>query len=218
MKNPIKKSLLLSCMLAGGLSLPAGAQPASPFSPSVAPAYPANGNYGLLGTTYAGADFGYTHKVEGSGGIGRRYGFVYNQPLPEGVDFNFNYDYFRNSEGRRDIRAHALALGLTGYLPQSWGKPFLNGDVGWAWKKTGGGSRDNAFFYKIKVGVELQLAPALVLTPYAYFKEAPDFSERAWHYGASSTYRFNPRWSGSLGAEMDEKHNIEYVLGVKYHY
>jgi hypothetical protein len=214
MKTPTHKifAICSALALASGLVASASAQalPAAPMDTTTA-------NYGLLGTTYAGGEFGYSHHVEGPPSVLRRYGFMYNQPLPEGVDFNFNYDYLTGSALGLSAHAQTVSLGLTGYLPQSWGKPFLNGDVGWNFRKTGG-MKDDSFTYKLKTGIEFQVLPPLVIVPYAYYQDAPHFSDHAWYYGAMAAYRFTRQWSGTLGAEIDEHHNLEYTAGVNYHY
>lgn len=209
MKLYRKNRLFILGLYALGLSSGALAQTTSSTSPT--------SNQGLLGTTYAGAEFGYMHRIEGSPDVMRRYGFVYNQPLPEGLDFTFKYDHLTGSEAGSRQYSNGFLLGLTGYVPQTWGKPFLMGDIGWTFGKDAGVKSDS-FAYKIKGGVEFQILPALVLTPYIAYEEAPHFGEHAWKYGAKAVYRVNRQWSGGLGAEIDENHNIEYTVGVNFHY
>lgn len=211
MKPHLTIRKLGSAIFALGLTVSAFAQ-----SVASAPA-PTSGNQGLLGTTYAGGEFGYTHHIESSPNVLRRYGFVYNQPLPEGVDFNFNYDYLTGSAAGSRAYAQTVAIGLTGYIPQSWGKPFLNGDVGWIFQKANG-FKDDSFVYKLKAGVEFQVLPPLVLIPYVAYTEAPHLGDRGWTYGAKGVYRLNRQWSTALGAEIDEAHNLEYTVGVNFHY
>ncbi len=215
MKTTIKTQLFLTAVLALGLAASAAAQDATVTTPdqAVSPTT----NYGLLGTTYAGAEFGYTHHVESAPSVLHRYGFIYNTPLPEGVDFNFNYDYTTGSAFGVKSHQQGVGLGLTGYRPQSWGKPFLQGDIGWIWQKAGK-ARSDSFAYTLKTGVEFQLLPALVVTPYVSYNGAKHLGVYEWNYGAKATYRFTKQWSGAFGVQLDEQHNVEYALGVNFHY
>ena len=209
----LKSKVFASALCAVGLSLTAQAQN---MAPAPVPAS-AMGNQGLLGTTYAGAEFGYTHHIEGSPDVLRRYGFVYNQPLPEGLDFTFKYDHLTGSELGNRAYSNGFSLGLTGYVPQTWGKPFLSGDIGWVFAKSAG-VKDDSFAYTVKTGVEFQVLPSLVIIPYVAYTEAPHFGDRGWKYGAKGVYRFTRQWSGALGAQIDEPHNLEYTVGVNFHY
>lgn len=214
MKTTIKTHLFLSAALALGLAASAAAQDAmSAPSTALSP----TSNYGLLGTTYAGAEFGYTHRVEAGPSVLHRYGFIYNAPLPEGVDFNFNYDYLSGRSAGVSAHQQGLGLGFTGYRPQSWGKPFLQANAGWIFRRSAGEASDS-FAYTLKTGVEFQLLPALVVTPYVSYSGARHFSSYEWNYGAKGTYRFTKQWSGAVGVQIDERHNLEFTLGVNFHY
>ena len=178
---------------------------------------PAGVGVGLIGATYVGTEFGYTHQVDGGPGVVRNYGFVYNQPLPEGLDFNFNYDYATASEAGISAKEQKLSVGLTGYRTLGWGKVFLQGNTGWAWAKAAG-VRENGFAYSLKTGVQFQLMSQLVLTPYVSYEAAPRLHTHEWNYGVLTNYRFTKEWSATLGAKIDENHNVNYAAGVNFHF
>lgn len=212
MKTSQLKFLFISGAALLGLAATASAQ-----SSSFSPPRPIGTSVGLLGANYTGAEFGYTHQVNGGPKVLRDYGFVYNTPLPEGLDFNFNYDYLTGSANGATAKKQLALVGLTGYRSLGWGKAFLQGNVGWAGDKTGS-VRNSGFAYSLKTGVEFQLAPKFVLTPYVSYEDAPKVHAQEWNYGVQGNYRFTKEWSASLGAKMDEHHDIRYAAGVNYHF
>jgi hypothetical protein len=171
---------------------------------------------GLLGKTYSGLEFGYTHHVEGAPDVLHRYGFVSSRPLAEAkenVDAAFRYNYTRGSAFGLHADQHDIAMGFTGYLPTPDAKPFIEGELGWAWTKVGG-VKDNSLVYTLGAGVELRLNPRLSLAPFVQFQDAPQFHDRLWNFGARATHHFERGWSGTLTIQSDDAHNIEYALGV----
>lgn len=213
MKSSSLKFLFISGATLLGLAASASAQNAAIPAPSTT----LSSRVGLLGATYVGTEFGYTRQVDGGPRAVRSYGFVYNQPLPEGLDFNFNYDYATASEAGISAKQQKFAVGLTGYRALGWGKAFLQGNTGWAWEKAGG-VRDNGFDYSLKTGIEFQLGAQFVLTPYVSYEAAPSLHFHEWNYGVLTNYRFNKEWSASLGAKLDEEHNVTYTAGVNFHF
>lgn len=183
----------------------------------LAPPRPAGVGVGLIGATYVGTEFGYTRHVDGGPRALRTYGFVYNQPLPEGLDFNFNYRDANASEAGIGTRLQQFYVGLTGHRTLGWGKVFLQGNTGWAWAKTGG-VQENGFAYELKTGAQFQLLPQLVLTPYVSYEAAPRLHTHEWNYGVLTNYRFNREWSATVGAKLDEEHNVSYSVGVNFHF
>ncbi len=211
------KTSQLKFLFISGAALLGFAATASAQNNSFSPPRPVGTSVGLLGANYAGAEFGYTHHVHGGPKVLRDYGFVYNTPLPEGLDFNFNYDYLTGSANGLTAKQQLAVVGLTGYRALGWGKAFLQGNIGWAWDRVAN-TRENGFAYSAKTGIEFQLAPKFVLTPYVSYEDAPKVHEQVWNYGVQGNYRFTSEWSTSLGAQMDEHHNIRYAAGVNFHF
>jgi len=212
------KPLVLSFAASLGLALSAAAQ-GSATSSGMTTTAPATGSaYGLLGQNYAGVYFGYTDLDGGPPDVARSYGFVANRPseVPN-VDALFKYEYSRVSAFGIKGREHDLAIGAVGYLPLSGVKPFIEGNVGWAFTKVGGAKSDS-FFYLIGVGVEIQVLPRLALTPYVNYQEAPHFNAHQWGYGAKATYRLAQEWSTTAAIELSDDHDLTYRLGVNRHF
>lgn len=191
----------------------------------VADSAPRGGGAGLIGQNYAGANYTYTHHVSNLPSSLNTYGVIVNEAARSGFDSALKYDWTTGSALGANLQQHALALAFTGYVPLTWGKPFIEGDAGWVWQKTAG-VRDNAFAYAVAGGVELQLLERLVLTPAISYEAAPGLdsnfiwnnADHDWYGGAKATYRISRTWSSSLGARMDTRHNIGYTLGVNYHF
>ena len=212
MKTSQLKFLFISGAALFGLAASASAQMSAFSAPR-----PVGTSVGLLGGNYAGAEFGYTHQVEGGPRVLRDYGFVYNTPLPEGLDFNFKYDNLKGSANGMTYRQELALVGLTAYRSMPWGKPFLRGEIGWVWDRVPGFA-DDGFAYAAKTGVEFQVAPQVVVTPYVSYEDTPDVRSQKWNYGVMGNYRFNREWSASLDAKMDDNHNIRYAAGVNFHF
>jgi hypothetical protein len=173
---------------------------------------------GLLGQTYAGLEFGYTHHVESAPRELHRYAFVSNAPVGElgpQVDATFRYDHTRGRSGGLSLRRHDVAVAFTRYFTMSDGtKPFIIGQAGWAGRKTAG-ELHSSFAYLVGAGAEFVLRPRLTLTPYVNYREALEFDDRAWGVGAKLGYRMHREWSGTFGIQIDENHNIEYAAGFQ---
>jgi hypothetical protein len=178
---------------------------------------PALGDYGLIGQNYYTLNFGYIHHVDGPPAVFHRYGFVANKPLAPGYDIGLAYDWLTGSAFGLHARQQELMVPLTAYLPTAWGRPFVEGSAGWVWQKAAGTSIDS-FTYVLGAGFELQVRPSLVVTPLITYQEAPHLHDHVWNYGVKGTYRVTREWGVSLGAQIDEDHDLEYTAGVNFHF
>jgi hypothetical protein len=177
----------------------------------------AMGDFGLIGQNYYTLNFGYVHHVDGPPAVFHRYGFVANKPLAPGYDIGLEYDWLTGSAFGLHARQQELMVPLTAYLPMAWGRPFVEGSAGWVWQKTAGTSIDS-FTYVLGAGFELQVRPSLVVTPLITYQEAPHLHDHVWNYGVKGTYRVTREWGVSLGAQIDEDHDLEYTAGVNFHF
>ena len=164
-KPTIKQSSLLAALTLG-LALSSSAQSmqdSANVPPSPAAAVPGPG---LVGTNYSEFSFGY-QRQEGAPKDLRDFELTSNGSVFKndtvGLDANFVYDYlYGNSYGFNDHRNEAQ-LGLTGFLMETWGKPFVTADAGMAWQDAGGASQ-RGFGYTATGGVEFQVLKNLALT------------------------------------------------------
>ena len=214
-----RTSLLLSAAaLALGLALPLRAQSADL---AVATPNTVAGGFGQLGTAYGEADFTYHHTNYVEPSVWRGFALEYNQPLQAGLDFNFAYDWARADDDVRRLTQQGLGLGVTAYSPLEWDRPYVQALGGWDWRKGNGFSGDS-FAYTLGAGVEFQVAPTLVLTPYVNFKRATSFNQSEFDYGAKLAYRINKEWSLTASTQyeavMHQKDGRGFTLGVAYHY
>lgn len=210
--------------LALGLTVAAHAQnqdptqvPVPTASTSLSNSNGTGGDYGLIGQNYYSLNFGYIHHVDGPPSVFHRYGFVGNKPLAPGWDIGLEYDWLTGSAFGQHARQQEVMVPLTAYVPMAWGRPFLDASPGWVWQKTTGSSIDS-FTYVLGAGFELQVRPALVVTPLITYQEAPHLHDRVWDYGVKATYRVTREWGASLGVAIDEDHNLEYTAGVNFHF
>jgi hypothetical protein len=209
-----------------------GAAANMPASQAVAAAPETLPTYGLLGDSYSGVNFGYL-KNSGSPAEYRDYGFVSNTNLQKeddwGIDGGFNYDYLTgDSQGFHDYR-NEFEFGATGFLSDSWGRPFLGVGAGWAWQHAGGISH-SSFAYSSEAGVEFQVLRRLVLSPYIEYQAEPrlhnnlapavNFPNRLWNFGVMATYRLTSRVSASAGIDVDQYNarDLGYRAGLAYHF
>ncbi len=227
-KIKLLKPSLIS-VLALGMVIPAFAQNA-PATPQEAAAV--DPGPGLVGASYAEVSVASVRQGGAPKDL-RDFEFVSNGAVLRqgawGVDANFRYDYLSGSaNGYRDRRNEAL-LGVTGFLAEGWGKPFVTADVGWAWQDAAGVSRNSAA-YTLTGGVEFQVLKNLALTPYMEFQDEPrlynnakplaDIPNHVMDYGVKATYRLTREWNASLGVFLDQHSTNDLGLraGVSYRF
>jgi hypothetical protein len=228
-KTNITQTCLLSA-LALGLALSASAQSVQSSPPPDAVAV--DSGPGLVGTNYSELSFGY-QKQGGEPSDLRDYEFVSNGSFYRqgmlGADANFTYDYLNGSAGGfRDYRQEIM-LGVTGYMMQTWGKPFVTADAGMAWEHAAGASR-KSFAYTTAAGVEFQVLRDLALAPFIEYQAEPhlynhglpfaNFPDHLVDYGVKATYRITRQWNASLTADLDQHSDRDWGLraGVSYHF
>jgi hypothetical protein len=216
MKISIKPLVLSFALL--GLATYANAQGTTTTNSGMTMTPVSGSAYGLLGQNYAGVTFGYTDLDKGPPNDLVSYGFIANRPseVPN-LDASFKYEYSRASAFGINAREHDLAVGATGFLPLADFKPFLEGNVGWAFLKAGSVKSDS-FTYLIGAGAEFQVVPRLAVTPYVNFQEAPHLHARMWSYGVKATYRLAQEWSTTVALELNDDHDVGYKIGVNRHF
>ncbi len=171
---------------------------------------------GLLGQTYSGIEFGYTHHVEAAPRALHRYGFVSSRPLveKENVDAAFLYNYTRGSAFGLGGQQHDLAMAFTGFLPHPEARPFARAELGWVWTRLGG-IRESSFAYKVGVGVELPLSARVAVAPFVNYREITQAHDRGFQFGVRGHYRMNRLWHATLTFTADDAHNLDYAAGVQ---
>jgi hypothetical protein len=227
-KTNIKKTCLAAAM-AFGLAMSAGAQSVqSAPSDSVA----ADPGPGLVGNNYAELSYGY-QKQEGAPSILHDYGFVSNANVFKngsvGADANFTYDLLQGSAFGFDDHRQEAELGLTGFLMETWGKPFLTADAGMAWERAADASR-KGFAYSGTGGVEFELTRNLALAPFVEYQADPhlynhglpwaNFDDHLLDYGVKATLRITEQWHASVTADLDQHSDKDWGLkgGVSYRF
>jgi hypothetical protein len=229
MKKTKIETTIRMAILAAAVSARAWAQPAAGAPTAPLDQQP---SYGLLGDTYFEFDAGYQSNASAHGVL-HDYGITSNANIEKGtgwgIDGNFNYDYLTGSAyGFHDYR-NTPEFGVTTYLAESWGRPFVNGNFGWAWERDGGQSQ-NSYAYAGVAGVEFQVLKAFVLTPFIEYQAEPnihinsaypgDLPNHLWDTGLKGTYRFTQQLSASLTVDVDQHKasDLGYKLGVAYHF
>jgi hypothetical protein len=172
---------------------------------------------GLLGSTYTGLDYGYTHHSSSAPNALHRWGFISSRPIYDelrNTDAAFRYNYTRGSSSGDLMQMHEVAASLQSYMIVGEAKPFVEGQVGWAWSRSGAGGQSGAM-YSGTVGVELGVMPQVTFTPFLRFRSSPRFHADNWYYGAKLLRRFDVSWSGSVGLQLDDDSNAEFSIGVQ---
>jgi hypothetical protein len=236
-KTNIKQTSLLG-VIALGLVLTASAQevqnttvtPAASNAPTEPVAI--DPGPGLVGTNYSELGFGY-QKQEGAPSVLRDYEFISNGNVYRqgmwGADANFTYDYLNGSAYGFSDRREEAQLGLTGFMLESWGKPFLTVDAGYAWQRAADVSR-KSFAYTGIAGIEFQVLRDLALSPFVEYQAEPhlynhevpaaNFDNHLFDYGVKATYRIDRSWNVSLSADLDQHSDRDWGLraGATYHF
>jgi hypothetical protein len=234
-KNNLIRTSLVT-VLALGLAISASAQteqtsPATTPGTATAPDAVSPGP-GLVGTNYAELSFGY-QKQEGSPSDLRDYEFLSNANVFKngqlGADVNFTYDYLDGAAGGYSDHREEAQFGFTGFLMETWGKPFLTADAGMAWERDADASR-KGFAYSGIGGVEFQVLRRLALAPFIEYQAEPhlynhglpfaNFPDHLLDYGVKATYRINQSWNASATADLDQHSASDWGLrgGLSYRF
>ncbi|MEO7412621.1 MAG: hypothetical protein ABIZ81_04630 [Opitutaceae bacterium] len=214
------KPLALSLAASLALALTASAQGSNPTSSGMT-VTPASGSaYGLLGQSYMGVTFGYLAIDDGPPDSGHSYGFIANRPTEAtSVDASFKYNYTSVSAFGLNANLHEFAVGATGYVPLTGVKPFGEVNVGWGFLKGGTGSSTSSFSFLLGVGVEIQLAPRVALSPYVNYQEFTRFGgSGTWNYGVKAAFRIVQQFSATAAVELDDDQNVTYKFGLNHHF
>jgi hypothetical protein len=174
---------------------------------------------GLIGETYTGVEFGYTHRTDGPPDVMHRYGAIVSQPINDELnhtDAAVRYNYTRSSANGILGQAHEFAASLLHYVPVGGVKPFIEGQLGFAW--TRGATDGNSVMYAGTAGVEMLMSPRVALTPFAQFKSMPRLHDDVWNYGAKLTFRVERGWSASVGIHFVDADGAEFTLGIQRRY
>ncbi len=213
-QNTNLNTLIFAAALTLGATI-ASAQSANVAVPTPTEATPG----GLLGSRYT--EVTYTHIDIAGPDNADGFALAFNQPLHSNLDLTAGYSWAKADFDSFNAKVQDLDVGVKAYTTLSWGKPYALAAVGWEWQKVAG-FRDDSFTYKIGVGSEFQVAPALVLTPFVNFVRATGFNASEIDTGVKATYRLNKEWSLTARAQYDavrhDDDSKEYSIGAIYHF
>ena len=228
----MKQKKYMKLMLACTVALLATATAVHAQGPIITttPVTPNDPVYSELGSNYAEGEVGYLHHTHGAPGVAHDYDLTLNQAVYSqgitGVDAQLGYSYLDANNNGFAAHRQVFDLGAVGYLTQSWGKPFVSADIGWANQRAGGVST-HSYTYDLGAGVEFQVLKQLVVDPELTYDATPNLTtpryalnvpNYEWNYGAKATYRFTKQVSASLGVFADQNRDMTYKLGVGFHY
>jgi hypothetical protein len=211
-------SFILAAAVTLGLAASASAQNANVAVPTPTESTVTSG---LLGSRYTQISANYIDLTAGNPSVARGFQFDYNQPLQANVDLNLGYDWARAHYAGARLTQQDVGVGATAYTNLSWGRPFALAAVGWQWQK-GAGVSEDSFTYKVGVGTEFKVAPAVVVTPFVNFVRATGFNDSEVDFGVKAAYRITKDWSLTARAQYDAvrhyKDSAEYSVGAAYHF
>lgn len=173
---------------------------------------------GLLGQQYASLSYSYldldapVHADHVEFGV--------NQPLHTGLDAVFNYDWTQTGVFAGDrMNQQEISAGLRAFSHRfAWGKPYAEASVGFAWQRGHGGS-DNSFAWGLGAGAELQLAPAVTVTPSVSYADAPDLAgDGTWRFAVKANYWVDSQWAVTAGFARDDDHNNWFTVGTNFRF
>jgi hypothetical protein len=220
-KKTTVKTLLIIAATTLGVATTALAQTAPGSMPTTTvttDAPPTAARYGLLGERYAGVDYGYTHIHNSYLDNLNGFDFRYNQPMEPGFDFSLGYDWARSNEyGNVRAREEQATASVTAFTDFKGMRAFIEPGVGWTWSKTGASASDS-FLWFVGTGVEFQVMPRWVVTPYVRFDDATSHNRTSWNFGIKSAYRLTKSWGLNVDLTTDDDNNSGYTAGVNYHF
>jgi opacity protein-like surface antigen len=214
------KLLVATLAATFALAASAGAQSANVAVP-VPTATPAGGQ-GLLGSGYSGLAGDYFKLRSGPASAARGFTLYYNQPLADGIDLTLDYDWARARASGFKTTEQKIDAIFTSFLKESWGKPYFSAGVDWDHRRGNFAITGNSIGLLAGTGVEFQVAPAFVLTPFVNFVRETHFNQNELDYGVKATYRLEQNWSVTAKAQYDDirrsADRMEYSVGLNYHF
>lgn len=186
------------------------------------PAADATSGYGLLGSNYAGLAFDYYRLNQGAPGVAHGFSFTDRTVVGDRVDTTLDYDWLRARSAGGTFQRNRVMTGLSSYAVTDWGKPFVEGSLGWRWDKSGGPAQ-SAFLYRAATGVEFKLAPRFAFAPYVAFDRAPRFNQNETGYGVRANFRMTRDWNLALRSEYQDVSRTSadrtlFSVGADYHF
>jgi hypothetical protein len=136
------------------------------------------------------------------------------------LDGVLTYDWTQSGlvagdRARQQTLGGALRAFSTSY---TWGKPFVEGGVGYVWTKYAG-NHDNSFVWEATVGSEFQVAAKTTVTPYVQYLNAPDLANSGtWNFGVKANYWVNTQWAVTGGVSIDDDNNAGFTVGTNFHF
>jgi hypothetical protein len=206
------KSLLLTAVAATGLATSAFAGGDEPNQPAAAPV---TVSPGLLGESYAGLSYRYVD-LDGAAGHGDNYRFEFNESLKTGYDGLLSFDW---TDAGDSASTWSISTGLRAYCPDlAWGKPYAEAGVGYIQQKVAG-MKDDSFLWSLAVGAEFRVAPAVTVTPYLRYDDAPTLAGNGrWDVGVKANYWIDRQWSVTAGIDCDDDQNTGFMVGTNFRY
>jgi hypothetical protein len=215
-QNNLQKNLLISAAaalcLAGYLRADVPLADQKPLESTTAV------GQGLLGQQYASLSYSYIDLDAPV--LADNFSFGFNQPLNAGLDAVFSYDWTQTGLFAGDrLNGQSVTAGLRAFSNAfAWGKPYVEAGGGFAWQR-GYGTSDNSFVWGVGVGAELQLAPAVTVTPFVKYTDAPDLAGNgAVTYGVKANYWVDSQWSVTGGISRDDDQNTSFTIGTNFRF
>ena len=173
---------------------------------------------GLLGQQYASLTYSY---IDLDAPVhADNFSFGFNQPLNTGLDAVFSYDWTQTGLLAGDrLNQQSVTAGLRAFSNAfAWGKPYVEAGGGYAWQR-GYGTSDNSFVWSVAVGAELQLAPAVTVTPFVRYADAPDLAgSGVFNFGVKANYWVDSQWAVMAGVERDDDQNTSFTIGTNFRF
>jgi hypothetical protein len=215
-QNNLLKNLLISA--AAALSLATFARADVPLADQQPLESTTAVGQGLLGQQYASLTYSY---IDLDAPVhADNFSFGFNQPLNTGLDAVFSYDWTQTGLFAGDrLNQQSVTAGLRAFSnAYAWGKPYVEAGGGFAWQR-GYGNSDNSFVWGVGVGAEFQLAPAVTVTPFVKYDDAPDFAgSGAFTYGVKANYWVDSQWSVTGGISRDDDQNTSFTIGTNFRF
>lgn len=224
MKQNLLKNLVISAAAALSLAVFARADvPLEDPAPAATPAEtgPAMSplGQGLLGQNYATLTYSY-HNLDDSPTHADSFTFGFNQPLNTGLDAVFTYDWTQTGlvAGER-LNTQDVTAALRAFSHAfAWGKPYVEAGAGYAWSRFAG-NNDSSFLWEVAAGAEFQVIPAMTVTPYVGYSDAPDLvTEGTWDFGVKANYWVDSQWSVTAGVARDDDQNTSFTVGTNFRF
>lgn len=194
----------------------AAAMTAGVFIPAADARDPAPVREGLLGANYFGAGYA-SYQLHDSPVDAKGFDLESNWNVNSNLDFRLSYEWLRTDAlFGIDAKQQTILAGLRAFTAEGRTRFYGEAAAGWVWASAGSVFSEKSSVYRLGIGAEFTLIPALTLTPQIYYEGyGSSGSSGSFNYGVQANAWLSQHWALTASVLRDNDSNMTFRLGVK---